>query len=155
MLKKYLKFTLLLGFVVLVLGAIGVWFLSSNISTGVQSIDSVRESFNETVEDYVNDFEIVVPFINRMGYDVSQIDVEVGLIPTVVVYLNRESVVSIEDQKKVIEYCKFQGFSPTILEQLLKVSKLQNKINLGSYKFSVVELQLVPVPSANLVFLPQ
>jgi len=154
-LKKYVKIALVVGLLAFISAGGALWFATSSVTTGIKSIDSVKASFHDSVEDYINDFEIVVPFINQMGYDVNQIDIELGLIPTVVVYLNRHAVVSIEDQKKVIEYCKFQGFSPTILESLLKVSKLQNKINLGSYKFSTVELQLAPIPAANLVFLPE
>lgn len=120
-----------------------------------ETMSQTKTSISTTVDDYYSDLEIMIPFINKLGYSIGKIDVAIGLPPTILVQLKRDIVVSIKDQEAVIKYCEYQGLSTTILSTIVEASKLQQNMHFGEFQFKELELVLSIIPSAVIRYYPK
>lgn len=124
------------------------------VNSAKNQVGDLKGSTNEKIQEYTEELNELLPVINRIGYEIRQIEIEIGISPKLIPHFSKIKEVS-EDavQAELYEY-KDKKLSLFILTSLIKASKMQNIISIGNLKFTEVELELSVLPAVKLRFLP-
>jgi hypothetical protein len=117
-----------------------------------QSSSNIQDVVSEKIAQYMKDIKVITPIMNKMGYEINEVEIEVALIPKIIPHFNRHTMVKIEIQEKILAYCKAKNIPTLILSALVEASKIQNKMNLGNLKFTELEMELGVIPSVKMKF---
>ncbi len=117
-----------------------------------QSSSKIQDVISDKISEYMKDIKIITPIMNKMGYEINEVEVELTLIPKIIPHFNRHTNVKIEIQEKILEYCKEKDIPTLILSTLLEASKIQNKMSFGKLKFTEIEMELGIIPSVKMKF---
>ncbi|MEA3352301.1 MAG: hypothetical protein U9Q33_00595 [Campylobacterota bacterium] len=117
-----------------------------------QSSSNIQDAVADKIAQYMKDIKIITPIMNKMGYEINEVEIEVALIPKIIPHFNRHTIVKVEIQEKVLAYCKEKNLPTLILSALVEASKIQNKMNLGKLKFTELEMELGIIPSVKMKF---
>jgi len=117
-----------------------------------QSSSNIQDTVSEKIAEYMKDIKIITPIINKMGYEINEVEVELALIPKIIPHFNRHTIVKIEIQEKILAYCKEKNIPTLILTALVEASRLQNKMSFGKLKFTELEMELGIIPSLKMKF---
>lgn len=99
-------------------------------------------------------FNEALPYIERAGFDVTEIEVGLGLDPKIVPHLQLREMISEEDQKALLEETKGKTLTNTILNSLFRATSARKRLNFKRFHFSEIELELSILPTVVLKFIP-
>jgi len=117
-----------------------------------QSSSKLQNIVTSKISAYLEDIKIITPIMNKLGYEINDVEVELALIPKIIPHFNRHTIVKIEIQEKIIEYCKEKEIPTLILSTLVEASKIQNKMSFSKLKFTGIEMELGLIPSVKMKF---
>jgi len=117
-----------------------------------QSSGKIQNAVTDKISKYLEDIKIITPIMNKLGYEINEVEVELALIPKIIPHFNRHTIVKIEIQEKIIEYCKEKKIPTLILSTLVEASKIQNKMSFGKLNFTGIEMELGIIPSVKMKF---
>lgn len=121
----------------------------------IDSLSNGKDSISIKVEKYVKDLRKITPVINKLGYEINEIEVELAIVPKIIPHFHRHTIIKVEIQEKIVNYCKQHGIPTLILSTLIEASKIQNTMNLGNLIFTDIEIGLGLVPSVKIKFTQQ
>lgn len=116
------------------------------------TLSETKESIQNKVDEYIKDLKKIIPVINKLGYTINEIEIELALIPKVIPHFHRHTEVKIEIQEKILDFCKKNNIPTLILSTIVEASKIQDKMNLGKLKFTDIEIELGVIPSVKIKF---
>ncbi|NVJ98185.1 MAG: hypothetical protein HWE25_08535 [Alphaproteobacteria bacterium] len=99
-------------------------------------------------------FNEALPYIERAGYEVTEIEVGMGLDPKIVPHLRMRDMIDESEQAALLEETKNKTLVNTILSSLFRASAARRKLNFRRFHFTDIELELSILPTVVLKFKP-
>ncbi|MBL7766354.1 MAG: hypothetical protein JNJ58_09690 [Chitinophagaceae bacterium] len=90
--------------------------------------------------------------IHRTGYSVTNINIKLGLPPTVDISFNQIENIGDGDEEKLLEEYQGKTFIYSILVALFKANAMQKSINSARYKFTGITMGMGITPSLEMHF---
>jgi len=118
------------------------------------TIEGLKEFSGDTLSKTAARFNEALPYIERAGYDVTEIEVGLGLSPKVVPHLRLRHLIGEQEQLELLEETKDKKLVNTILSSLFRASAARSKLNFKKFHFSNIELELSILPTVVLKFRP-
>ncbi len=126
-----------------------------------ESVDGVKNQAGDLkgyvegkIREYTTELNELIPSINAMGYEIKEIEIEVGISPKLIPHFAKVKDVSEEITQSELDKYKDKKLSIFILSSLVKASSMRDIINIGTLKFTEVELELSVIPAVKMKFLP-
>jgi len=110
---------------------------------GAETLTSTAEKFNQAL-----------PYIERAGYDVTEIQVGIGLSPRLIADLRVREQISEEARAELLGEVAERRLISTILSSLFKAADAREKLQFKKFQFASLELELSIMPVVSLRFLP-
>lgn len=128
---------------------------SENASSAyAATVDGLKEFSGDTLGKTASRFNEALPYIERAGYEVTEIEVGLGLSPKVVPHLRLKELIGEEEQALLMEETRDNRLVNTILGSLFRASAARRKLNFNKFHFSDIELELSILPAVVLKFKP-
>lgn len=118
------------------------------------TVDGLKEFSGDTLSKTAARFNEALPYIERAGYDVTEIEVGLGLSPKVVPHLRLRETIVADEQAALIEETREKKLVNTILTSLFKASTARERLKFKKFHFEDIELELSILPSVVLKFKP-
>lgn len=118
------------------------------------TVGSLKELGGDTLVKTAAGFNEALPFIKRAGYDVTEVEVGLGLSPKIVPHLKVREIITAEEQAELLTEVQGRKLVSTILTSLFKAGAAREKLNFKRFHFSEIELELSILPSVVLKFKP-
>jgi hypothetical protein len=108
----------------------------------------------DTLSKTAQQFNEALPYIERAGYDVTEVEVALGLSPKVVPHLKLRELINEEEQKALLQETQGKTLVNTILASLFRASAARRKLNFKRFHFEEIELEIGLIPGVVLKFRP-
>lgn len=118
------------------------------------TIDGLKEISGDTLGKTAARFNEALPYIERAGYVVTEVEVGLGLSPKVVPHLRMRENIDAAAQAALLAETADKKLVNTILSSLFKASAARSKLKFRKFHFSDIELELSILPSVVLKFRP-
>lgn len=118
------------------------------------TVGGLKDFSGDTLSKTAQRFNDALPYIERAGYDVTEIEVGLGLSPKLVPHLKIRELISQEEQDALIEETRDKKLVNTVLTSLFKASAAHSKLKFNKFHFSDMELELSILPTVVLKFRP-
>ena len=128
---------------------------SENASSAYSAtVEGLKELSGDTLGKTASRFNEALPYIERAGYEVTEIEVGLGLSPKVVSHLRLSEAISEDEKLALLDETKDKKLVNTILASLFRASAARSKLNFNKFHFSDIELELSILPTVVLKFKP-
>ncbi|MCJ9430127.1 hypothetical protein [Kordiimonas marina] len=118
------------------------------------TVSEIKDLSGNTLTGTAEKFNAALPYIERAGYRVTEIEVGLGLSPKLTAHLMLEDVISEADQEDLLLETKEKKMVNTILNTLFKASNARTKLKFRRFHFTHLELELSILPTVVLKFRP-
>lgn len=108
----------------------------------------------DTLTGTADKFNQALPYIERAGYDVTEIQVGIGLSPRLIADLRIRELISDEARAELLEEVAERKLISTILSSLFRAADAREKLQFKQFQFASLELELSIMPVVSLRFLP-
>ena len=129
------------------------WSESSGAAVNA-AYNEIKGFGGETLVKTSERFNNALPYIEKAGFRVIEIEVGLGLSPKVTAHLYMDELLSEQDQSALLVETEDKKLINTVLSSLFKASAARKKLNFRSFHFSMIELELSLLPSVMLKFRP-
>lgn len=128
---------------------------SENASSAYSAtVEGLKEFSGDTLGKTAARFNEALPYIERAGYEVTELEVGLGLSPKVVPHLRLKELIDDDAKLALLEETKDKRLVNTILGSLFRASAARSKLNFNKFHFSDIELELSILPTVVLKFKP-
>lgn len=118
------------------------------------SVAGIKGVSSDTLEKTTQNLNDALPFIERAGFETTEIEVGLGLSPRVIAHLHVREILTQDEQQDLIEETKKRKIINTILISLFKAAATHKKMRFPNYSFTHMELELSIMPTVSLKFRP-
>jgi len=126
--------------------------LINNMANRVKSATDDASSWSTiTVQDSIKDFSSYLPVIKEAGFEVSEIRIEMTLIPSISATFSQVKVLPEAEQKRILKQHESKRVLSYILQSLFKAYGT----SLGQFKIEGVEILISIPPSTTLLISPK
>jgi hypothetical protein len=108
----------------------------------------------DTLSKTAQQFNEALPYIERAGYDVTEVEVALGLSPKVVPHLKLRELITEEEQQALLDETQGKTLVNTILSSLFRASTARRKLKFKRFHFEEIELEIGIIPGVVLKFRP-
>jgi hypothetical protein len=108
----------------------------------------------DTLSKTAQQFNDALPYIERAGYDVTEVEVALGLSPKVVPHLKLRELITEEQQQMLLDETQGKTLVNTILSSLFRASAARRKLKFKRFHFEEIELEIGIIPGVVLKFRP-
>ena len=106
----------------------------------------------EKVKNVVNDFIDITPLIERAGYQIVDLEIELGLIPKLIPHFKKTREVGDEEKAQVLEELKEKRLVSMLVNALFKSDNFQSGLNLKNYRYTGIEVEITALPAVRLKY---
>jgi len=92
------------------------------------------------------------PIFERAGYEVEEVQVEIGMMPKLMPRFRLVKEISVEEQQALLDEVSSKKLVKFMLISLFKSTKMKNLIQDPKLEFHAIEIDLTAVPSVRGVF---
>ncbi|PWT99368.1 MAG: hypothetical protein C5B52_10730 [Bacteroidetes bacterium] len=129
--------------------------VQEKVGDSVELIKDFKELSTGKISDLVNNVLGLSPLIEESGFRMGDLNIAIGIPPSVSLGFIKEKDISPEAIDKILEENKDNELLKIILQALLKADSLQKSMNLSHYQFNSVGLTLGLPPDVSLKFIRQ
>lgn len=115
-------------------------------------VDNLKDLGIEKINEAWSKIESSTDVLQRTGYSITAININVALPPAISLSLDKIESISTEEEEKLLEENKDKTFLYAILVALFKANAIQKSINSVQYKFSGLSIGLGLSPSIDMKF---
>lgn len=118
--------------------------------------DKSEFRFNKVISDKVknviNDFIEAAPLIERAGFRIRDLEVELSIIPKLIPHF--EKTIDVDDKTRllIIEEVHDKRLIRLLLKALFKADNLQKSIKMGNLVFAGIEIEITAIPAVRLLY---
>ena len=113
---------------------------------------NLKEKGLDKIKDTIVQVTDALPVIKKAGYAVNEIEIGMGLPPSVVVHLMYEEGIDDDEKVKILEELGENKVGTMLLKSLLKATEVQAAIKMGNLKFKEIEVEMSVPPSVTIKF---
>ena len=118
------------------------------------AVGGIKDFSGDTLSKTAQRFNEAMPYIERAGYDVTEIEVGLGLSPKIVPHLRLRELIDDEEQLALMEETRDKKLINTILSSLFRAASTRKKLKFNRFHFTDLELELSILPTVVLKFKP-
>ena len=118
------------------------------------TMGGIKGFSGDTLSKTAERFNEALPFIERAGFSVTEVEVGLGLSPKVVPHLRVRELISEDEQAMLLEETRDRKLINTILQSLFRAIAARNKLRFKKFHLSDMELELSILPTVVLKFRP-
>lgn len=105
------------------------------------------------ITELANNLNESLPILAEHGYVLNELEVEVGVIPKVVLNFNVPTEEITEEKKdEVLAELKNNKLATIVVNSLFQATKIQNYVKVGNLKFAEVEIEVSIPPIVKIKF---
>ena len=109
----------------------------------------------DKVRGVVQDFNAITPLIERAGYEIIDLEVELGLIPKLIPHFKKIHNISAEDKAAILSELKDKRLMSMLVNALFKSDSFQSNLNLTNYEYTGIEVEIAALPAVRLKYKKQ
>ncbi len=113
--------------------------------------DASREKYTK----YTNDLISLSPTIEAIGFKTSEINLSMGIPPSFTFHFEKIKDTTPEEREAILQQHNDNLLLRPIVKMLIAADTYQSKIQLGSFKFSCIEVSLGLTPGVNMILTPK
>ena len=106
----------------------------------------------EKVKGIVNDFIAITPLIERAGYQIVDLEIELGLIPKLIPHFKKIREVSDTEKQEVLDELQGKRLMSMLVTALFKSDSFQSNLNLNNYRYTGIEVEIAALPAVRLKY---
>jgi hypothetical protein len=110
--------------------------------------------FNKVISDKVkntiNDFIEAAPLIERAGFRIRDLEVELSIIPKLIPHFEKTIDVDDRARRLIIEEVHDKRLIRLLLKALFKADNFQKSIKMGNLEFAGIEIEITAIPAVRL-----
>lgn len=128
----------------------------SKTATDVYSstVEGLKGYGGDALTKTAQNFNEALPYIERAGFSVTEIEVEIGISPKIVPHLRMIKAISAREREALLEEVEKKRLIHTILSSLFSATAARKKLKFNRYHFTELEMELSVLPSVTLKFKP-
>jgi hypothetical protein len=111
--------------------------------------DAVKDAGTEKTVQLLSDLNLVLAMLPDAGYDVAEVEVELGLAPRITIGLKVGGTVN-EARLKSIQEKANNAMLSAIVSSLMQASKMQDAVNLETLVLKDVKVEMTASPTVSL-----
>lgn len=113
-------------------------------------IYDVKDLTKEKLTSTANDLIALAPLIEQAGYRTKEISIGVSVPPKVTFHFEKFANISKEDIQILLENNSSNMLLKIIVNTLISTDDFQSKLNIGTFKFSEIDIELGVPPQVNV-----
>ncbi len=106
----------------------------------------------EKLKSVIAEVSAAIPLFEKAGYEVEEIQVEIGMTPKLMPRFRVAREISVAEQQHMLEEAGERKLVKFILISLFKSTKMKNLIQDPKLEFHSIEIDLTAVPSVRGIF---
>lgn len=125
------------------------------------SLDALSEKFSSmsdaTREKYVkfnNDLIALSPIIERIGFKTTELELSMGIPPSFVFHFEKIKETTPEEREAIMNEHKDNPFLKPIVKMLVAADDYREKIKMGSFRLTCIEVTLGLTPGVTMKLTP-
>lgn len=128
----------------------------SETASGAYSstIEGLKGYGGDALTKTAQNFNDALPYIERAGFLVTEIEVGIGISPKIVPHLTMVKAVSAREREALLVEVQKKKLIYTILSSLFSATAARKKLKFNHYHFTEIEMELSVLPSVTLKFKP-
>lgn len=115
-------------------------------------IDSCKNQMADKMNQSVDKLETAIPILEHAGYHLTTLDMDIGILPTVVARFAKVKDISEQEEQKMLEQYSDNIFVSIMLNSLFKANHIQRHIKIADLYFQEVEMHISTIPKLKLRF---
>ena len=120
-----------------------------------EKFSSMTEAASEKSAEFTNSLIALSPIIEEIGFKTTGITLSIGLPPSAVFHFQKFQDIAPERRDQIMEENKENTMLKIIVSALLTADKYQDKIKLGSFKFSNIDVSIGLAPGVDVQLVPK
>lgn len=115
-----------------------------------QAADGFSAPGKEKVKEVINDFLAISPLIEQAGYRITDLQVELGLIPKLIPHFTKVADVDEQQKQMVIDQLQQKRLMKLLVSALFKADSFQQGLSMKNYTFKGIEIEIAALPAVRL-----
>lgn len=105
---------------------------------------------SDKVKNVINDFIEAAPLIERAGFRIRDLEIELSVIPKLIPHF--EKTIDVDDKARllIIEEVHDKRLIRLLLKALFKADNFQKSIKMGNLEFAGIEIEITAIPAVRL-----
>lgn len=113
--------------------------------------DASREKYTK----YTNDLISLSPTIEAIGFKTTQITLSMGIPPSFTFQFMKIKDTTQEERDEIMAQHSGNALLKPIVKMLVAADKYQDKIQLGNFRFTTIDVSLGLTPGVNMILTPK
>lgn len=114
-------------------------------------ISNLKDAGIDKVKSTITDFENSLPIFKKAGYNLNELNITLGLPPTILASFAIKNV-SEEVSQSALEEIDSNKVGKAVLRSLISASKMKQKIDVKSMTMDKIEVEIGLIPKVSLVY---
>ncbi|MBT8448504.1 MAG: hypothetical protein KJO69_02385 [Gammaproteobacteria bacterium] len=123
---------------------------SDNADSSSPSDTDFENQSKDKVRSIIRDFQSITPYIEQAGYQITDLQIELGLIPKLIPHFLKVRQVDEVEKTAILEQIENKRLMKMLLRALFKADSFQQNLNMNQYAFKGIEVEIAPIPAVRL-----
>ena len=111
---------------------------------------TIASASSDAVKALVRNINEALPYIERAGYRVSEIELGLSVPPKVLLHMMLDDEISDDVRAALLKDCEGKWFTRQLIERLHNVRQIQRATNFVGMQFDEIEVEIALIPSVIL-----
>lgn len=120
-----------------------------------EKFSSMTEAATEKSAQFTGSLIALSPIIEEIGFKTTGITLSIGLPPSAVFHFEKFQDIAAERRNQILEENKENTMLKIIVSALLTADKYQDKIKMGAFKFSNIDVSIGLTPGVEVQLVPK
>ena len=125
--------------------------LFDKIKDSGEKLSNFKEVGVEKVKSTLKDFENALPIIKKAGYNLNELNVGVGLPPSIIASFSIKKV-SEKEYSAALDEIDSNKVGKAVLNALNSASKMKEKLEIKSMTMNEIHVEIGLIPKVNLIY---
>ena len=114
-------------------------------------LSNLKDTGVEKVKSTLKDFENALPIIKKAGYNLNELNVGVGLPPSIIASFSIKKV-SEKEYSAALDEIDSNKVGKAVLNALNSASKMKEKLEIKSMTMNEIHVEIGLIPKVNLIY---
>ena len=114
-------------------------------------LSNLKDTGVEKVKSTLKDFENALPIIKKAGYNLNELNVGVGLPPSIIASFSIKNV-SEKEYDAALNEIDSNKVGKAVLNALNSASKMKEKLEIKSMTMNEIHVEIGLIPKVNLIY---
>ena len=114
-------------------------------------LSNLKDTGVEKVKSTLKDFENALPIIKKAGYNLNELNVGVGLPPSIIASFSIKNV-SEKENDAALDEIDSNKVGKAVLNALNSASKMKEKLEIKSMTMNEIHVEIGLIPKVNLIY---